>query len=71
MGMGKRLGTDKRTRTRIPKNYGKLEIKKDCQMYSNKKNSCDGECTALNALYCKYRICQFYKKEKVEQNRLK
>ena len=53
-------------KVRIPPNYGAIEIKKDCQMYSNKKNKCEGDCTALNALYCKYRICQFYKKKKVE-----
>ena len=53
-------------RVRIPKDYGEIGIKKDCQMYSNEKKSIDGDCTGLNALYCKYRICQFYKKKKVE-----
>lgn len=57
-GMNKKL--------RIPENYGPIETKKDCQMYSNKKNRVDGECTGLNSLYCKYNICQFYKKKKVE-----
>ena len=35
---------------RIPENYGPIEIKRDCQMYSNKKNRVDGECTVLNSL---------------------
>ena len=51
---------------RIPENYGTIEIKRDCQMHSNKKHGSDGECTGLNALYCKYNICRFYKKKNVE-----
>ena len=53
-------------KSRIPKNYGAIGIKKDCQMYEKKEGNCDGKCTGLNALYCKWNICQFYKKEKVE-----
>lgn len=56
--MGKRL--------KIPENYGAIEIKKDCQMWKNPKNNKEGECDGLNSLFCKWNICRFYKKKKVE-----
>ena len=43
--------------------YGKIEVKTDCQMYRKQVM----QCTGLKALYYKYGICKFYKKEEDEE----
>ena len=40
----------------------KIEVKKDCFAYRNSNPSrSEGDCRALNDLYCKKEVCRFYK----------
>lgn len=39
----------------------KFKIKKDCILYSDKRNTDKGYCTGLNHLYCEKEECNFYK----------
>ena len=51
------------------KDYGRIEVKKDCQMYNKTLyGNSEGGCSGLNELYCKKEKCKFYKsKYKPEQ----
>lgn len=39
----------------------KIEVKEDCFAYKNSIGKKEGECRALNSLYCKKESCRFYK----------